>query len=190
MTKSGVHGEIVHACGGVMSRSVCRGVWELIVGILSDSHGDHGIVARAMALFDSLAVEHLIHCGDVGGQSVFDELVGRALTFVWGNTDYPPPILCAYVESVGFDLPSAEPTRVDLDGKRFAVFHGHEFGFDDAIGTLDVDYILHGHTHCQRDDRCGAQRIINPGALHRARRKTVATLDTATDQLTFHEIAS
>lgn len=160
----------------------------MIVGILSDSHGDHRIVARVMTLFDSLGVAHLIHCGDVGGGAVFDELVGRPLTFVWGNTDDPPPGLCAYAESVGFILPHAEPTRVELDGKRFAVFHGHEAGFTSAIGTLDVDYILHGHTHCQRDERFGAQRVINPGALHRARPKSVATLDTATDQLTFHEI--
>lgn len=160
----------------------------MLVGILSDSHGDHKIVARAMSLFDAAGVAHVIHCGDVGGVSVFDELVGRPLTFVWGNTDYPPPSLYAYAESVGIALPSAEPTRIDLDGKRFAVFHGHESGFHVAVDTLDVDYILHGHTHCQRDDRCGSTRVINPGALHRARRKTVATLDTNRDVLTFHEL--
>ena len=161
----------------------------MLVGILSDSHDDHAMVMRAVALFDSLGAQHLIHCGDVGGGAVFDELVGRALTFVWGNTDYPTPGLCRYVESVGFALPSGVPTCVDLDGKRFAVFHGHERGFDAAVGKLDVDYLLHGHTHIRRDERCGRQRIINPGALHRAAPKTVATLDTGSDALTFHDVA-
>jgi predicted phosphodiesterase len=34
----------------------------------------------------------------------------------------------------------------------------------------------------------GRVRCINPGALHRARRKTVAILDTERDQLTFVEV--
>ena len=51
-----------------------------------------------------------------------------------------------------------------------------------------ADYILHGHTHCKRDERIGRCRVINPGALHRANPKSVATLDTASDTLTFHDI--
>ena len=53
---------------------------------------------------------------------------------------------------------------------------------------LDVDYILHGHTHVARDDRRSRTRIINPGALRHARRKTVATLDTSSGKLTLHDI--
>ena len=39
------------------------------------------------------------------------------------------------------------------------------------------DYLLQGHTHVPHDQRIGRTRLINPGALHRARTKTVATLD-------------
>jgi len=148
------------------------------------------MVAKATALFDSLGVGHVIHCGDVGGEAVFDELVGREVTFVWGNTDVPTRGLLAYIESVGLMAPSEIPTRLELDGKRFAVFHGHERGFPAALDSLEVDYILHGHTHLRRDERIGPRRIINPGALHRAAVRTVATLDTATDELRFHEIRS
>ncbi len=160
----------------------------MLVGILSDSHGYHLPVRKALACFDALGVEHLIHCGDVGGQEVFDEFVGRSLTFVWGNTDEFDGSTLAYLAAVGLQAPSQSPTTITLDGKRFAVFHGHERGFDAAPRKLDVEYICHGHSHVQRDDRIGAIRIINPGALHRAAVKTVATLDTATDQLTFHTI--
>ena len=142
-----------------------------------------------MALFDRLGVTKIIHCGDIGGTGVFDELVGRDLTFVWGNTDYPSAGLLAYLETVGFTTPDRVPARLTLDGKAFAVYHGHEPGFDEAVRSLDVDYVLHGHSHLVRDDRRGKTRIINPGALHRARRKTVATLDAASDQLKFHEVA-
>ena len=73
-------------------------------------------------------------------------------------------------------------------GKRFAVFHGHENEFLRTLKSPDADYVLHGHTHMRRDDRIGTCRVINPGALHRADPTTVATLDTDTDELRFHEI--
>lgn len=140
-----------------------------------------------MKLFDKLGVTHLIHCGDVGGINVFDELIDRPLTFVWGNTDNPSNNVYAYLEVVSIKPPGDTPVVVTLDGKKFAVFHGYESAFDFAH-ELDVDYVLHGHTHTQRDEKIKAIRYINPGALHRANPKTVATLDTATDTLTFHEI--
>ncbi len=158
------------------------------IGILSDSHDDPFPVRKALALFDSLGVTHLIHCGDVGGQGVFDEFVGRALTFVWGNTDVYDGSTLAYLETVGLRTPTEVPTTVTLDDKRFAVFHGHENGFDAAPHRLKVDYICHGHSHLRRDEHVNGIRIINPGALHRARVLTVATLDTTTDELTFHTI--
>ncbi len=141
-----------------------------------------------MALFDNLGVSHVIHCGDIGSPDVFDEMIGRPCTFVWGNMDFPDDGLLAYAQSLGLPIPDEVPVRLELDGKRFAVFHGHEPGFDAAILRLEVDYFLHGHTHVACDERRSGKRVINPGALHRAARKTVATLDTKKDQLTFHEI--
>jgi hypothetical protein len=46
-----------------------------------------------------------------------------------------------------------------------------------------VDYLCHGHTHVVRDERIGQTRVINPGALFRAARYTVALLDMAADRL-------
>ena len=161
----------------------------MLIGILSDSHGQYLMVRRALARFAELGVEHLIHCGDVGGTEVFDELVDQPVTFVWGNMDFPEAGLLTYLQTVGLNVPNGEPARLRLDDKTFAVFHGHERGFHRAVESLDVDYILHGHTHTVRDDRRGRTRIINPGALYRASRKTVATLDAVADKLTFHTIA-
>ncbi len=160
----------------------------MLIGILSDSHGRGAAVRQAMVLFDKLGVEHVIHCGDIGGTAVFDELVGRPCTFVWGNMDCPDSGLAAYLHTVGIRPPDGVPLRLTLDGKTFAVFHGHERGFNRAVATLAVDYILHGHTHVVRDERRQQTRIINPGALHRARRKTVATLNTTTGELVFRTI--
>ena len=140
-----------------------------------------------MALFDQLGVSHIIHCGDVGGMNVFDEMIGRPLTFVWGNTDMPSGSIYAYLDVAGIKPPFDVPVLITLDGKRFAVFHGHETVYERAA-ELSVDFVLHGHTHVNRDKKVDGLRFINPGALHRAARKTVATLDTTTSELTFHTI--
>ncbi len=160
----------------------------MLVGILSDSHNNCQRVRAAAGLFGKLGVGHVIHCGDVGGEGVFTELLGTPLTFVWGNTDLMDRALFGYLQGVGIAVPDTIPVRVELDGKRFAVFHGHEGGFHEAQSRLAVDYLLHGHTHMARDDRTDGKRIINPGALTRATPTTVATLDTDSDELTFHRI--
>ena len=42
---------------------------------------------------------------------------------------------------------------------------------------------LEGLLHQVRDDRVGRTRVINPGALHRARPKTFAVLDLASGEI-------
>jgi putative phosphoesterase len=142
---------------------------------MSDTHGRRVLTRTAVTLFDALGVAHIIHCGDVGGMAVFDELAGRPF---------------AYLAAIGAEPPESIPLLLDIDGKRFAVFHGHEPAFKDAAFALDVDYILHGHTHVTRDERVNGRRIINPGAMHRARPPTVATLNTTCDELTFHDLST
>ncbi|HEY3244683.1 MAG TPA: metallophosphoesterase family protein [Phycisphaerae bacterium] len=160
----------------------------MLIGILSDSHGHSRRVRAALELFDRLGVQQVIHCGDVGGIEVLDQFVGRTVQFVWGNTDQPDAGLRTYLKSVGLTAPSAVPLELNLAGKRILVFHGHERGFEAALASAAADYLLHGHTHQRRDERIGRMRVINPGALHRAIPRSVATLDLTSDTLTFHEI--
>jgi len=160
----------------------------MLIGICSDSHNRWKALRAALDIFGRVGVERIIHCGDVGGQEAFDELVGRDVHFVWGNTDAPTAGLLAYLEHVGLHPPGKVPLGLELSGRRLAVFHGHEPGFSQAPHVLDVDYILHGHTHERRDERIGSVRMVNPGALHRARVKTVATLNLATDELIYYEV--
>ncbi len=160
----------------------------MLLGILSDSHDHVEPVRAALKLFDSLGVEFMIHCGDVGGTEVFDQLAGRPLAFVWGNTDEPDDGLERYVQAIGIALPSDPPLTLELAGKTLALFHGHERAFLKASALAGVDYILHGHTHVARNEQRGRVRYINPGALHRTPRKSVATLDLEIDRVEFYEI--
>ena len=159
----------------------------MLIGLLSDSHGDAAAVRRAFELLDELGAEAFFHCGDVGGQSVLDQFVGRRIWFVWGNTDWAGPGTKTFLETTGLPLPRV-PLRVRLAGKAIAMCHGHERAFVKLSRSPDCDYLLSGHTHVRSDTRVGSCRLINPGALRRARPKTVATVDLARDALTFHEI--
>lgn len=158
------------------------------LGILSDSHGRREPVEQALTLLNREGAEAFVHCGDVGGLDVVEAFVGRTAWFVWGNTDMPSPSWRAAFEAYGLPWPDG-PLTIDLGGKRFGVFHGHEPEFRKAISINNgFDYVLHGHTHQQRDERIAHLRIINPGALHRATVKTVALLDIDPDELQFIEV--
>jgi hypothetical protein len=159
----------------------------MLIGILSDSHGHAPVVERAFALLDGLGAEAFFHCGDVGGQDVLASFVGRRIWFVWGNTDRPDAGARAFLRATGLPEPSV-PLRVRLAGQSIVVCHGHEDVFRRLSRRPDGDYLFFGHTHRRSDLRVGGCRLINPGALHRARPKTVATLDLVSDRLAFHEL--
>lgn len=170
----------------------------MIIGVMSDSHGQHARVGAAVRLLESRGAQYLVHCGDLGGERVLDELAGRSVSFVWGNGDYPDARLLAYARRLGLKPPEEVPLCIELGQRRLCVFHGHETLFmrltrwldkgetariEEAIGR--VDYVLYGHTHVANDLRLGGLRLINPGALHRAAEHTVATLDLARDAVEF-----
>ena len=157
------------------------------IGILSDSHGDSKITRDAIALLERNGAEKLIHCGDLCGQTVLDELVGHDCVFVWGNCDRPDASTRVYLQRIGLPSPTA-PLRITLAGKRIAVCHGHELSVDEFVDDESLDYVFHGHSHQMRDERRGNCRIINPGALYRAALHTVALLNLETDELQFFEV--
>jgi len=173
----------------------------VILGILSDSHGRQRRTARAVRLLQTLGAEAFVHCGDLGGEAVLDELAGRRVWFVWGNTDSVDPPLRNYARVLGLPVPETIPLRLELDGRSLAVFHGHEPQFTRLARLLrseqfaaferaggDYDYILYGHSHKANDTRVGHVRLINPGALDRARPHTVATLDLKRDLVQFWQV--
>ena len=55
--------------------------------------------------------------------------------------------------------------------------------------AADPDYLVTGHTHAPLDERLGATRWINPGALYRAVEWPAALLDLVTDELKFLKVS-
>jgi len=161
----------------------------LIIGIMSDSHGDVKRTVKAIAAIKPYAPVHIIHCGDIGSQSVLIELAT-------GFLEPPIPITCVLgnVDMWEKDLTTPWPhvqvcgrfTRLELGGKLIAVIHGdNERQLFEAVRSQTFDYIFTGHTHERADDVEGKTRIINPGALHRSREPGCAILNLTTGDLTY-----
>lgn len=160
----------------------------MLIGILSDTHDQVEITKAAVALLKNQGAEFFIHCGDVGSEQILDQLAGLQAGFVFGNTDWDTDGLSRYAAHIGVACHN-HFADLTLDGKRFAVLHGDDSTLRERILIAqNHDYLLQGHTHVRMADRVGKTRLINPGALYRTRHKTVATLDTTTDTLTFLEV--
>ena len=157
----------------------------MIVGILSDTHDRADATMLAVRALREAGAAFVIHCGDVGSERVLDHLAGIPSAFIFGNNDWDKRGLQRYANDLGVRC-LGDASELELGGKSFYVCHGDDLrAMRRALDEQRHDYLLHGHTHTKRDDRAGRTRVINPGALYRAREKTVAVLDTESDRLTF-----
>jgi putative phosphoesterase len=157
----------------------------MLLGLLSDSHDRIDALAAGIRALREAGAEYFLHCGDIGSERAIDQLAGLPAAFVWGNTDGDRLSLARYAESIGVTC-YGNFGELELGGKRIALLHGDDAKLKQKVlAEQQYDYLFQGHTHVREDRRVGRVRVINPGALHRAAVKTVATLDTASDELKF-----
>lgn len=124
----------------------------MLVGLISDTHG-----LLRPEVFPALeGVELILHAGDVGGQSILDELSAIApVRAVFGNTDAPG------------ERGLKARQELDIQGVSIHVSHGHEAGSPTAeklLARYTADVIVFGHTHKPLIERRGTRLVVNPGA--------------------------
>ncbi len=154
------------------------------IGILSDTHDQAGRASLAVASLVRAGAEALVHCGDITDAAVVLECGGLPCYFVFGNNDDDVDDLRRAMVGVG-GCCLERGGLIELDGRRIAVAHGDSARQVRRLLDTNPDYFLYGHSHRAADERRGSVRWINPGALHRATRWTVATLDLRADVLEF-----
>ena len=146
------------------------------IAVISDTHGRTETVQEALRLIAPRLVELIIHCGDIDDAETV-ALFSKQTHFVFGNCDHDRAGIRAAVTALGATL--HEPFGVlELAGKRLAFLHGDDGHLLRDLEQADTfDYIFHGHTHIAKDENRGRTRVINPGALFRARPKRFVILD-------------
>ena len=166
------------------------------LGLLSDTHGRAAIARDAVQLLLQHGADRLVHLGDVGSVEVIDAMAANHLAtgeqieahLVMGNCDWEIKALTQYAQTLGIAAYVTAGEMV-VDEKRVVFTHGHvNEVMKDAIDSR-ADYLLHGHTHLQSDHVTGSTRVINPGALFRASKHTVALLTPETGELRVLEVA-
>lgn len=143
--------------------------------MLSDSHGQ--LDSRAIDVFVSARVDHIIHAGDVGASEVLIELESiAAVTAVRGNTD---------PHSLGVPLP--ERATPILGGVRFAVIH-QPADLERWALSADTLVAVTGHTHRPAIKRLGPRLYVNPGSVYRPRGPEGRTVAVVTVNTTNGEV--
>lgn len=147
------------------------------IGVISDTHGHVNHCRQAVYLLESLEVEAVLHCGDIGGTAIPSLLAAWPSHFVFGNCDSELPELEAAIARAGLSC-HGWFADLTLAGRRIAVTHGHlAQPLRQAEQGGDFDLVCYGHTHRPEQHWQGRTLVLNPGALFRARPLSLAVVD-------------
>jgi putative phosphoesterase len=147
------------------------------IGVLSDTHGHVGHCREAVHLLESLDVQAVLHCGDIGSAAIVDLLSGWPAHFVLGNCDADLDELVAAIGRAGMTC-HGWFADLHLAGRRIAMTHGHlPQPLAQAQQSGEFDLVCYGHTHHAEQRWHGRTLVLNPGALYRARPLSFAIVD-------------
>jgi putative phosphoesterase len=147
------------------------------IGIVSDTHGNRLMVNLALAELRQRDITTVLHCGDIDDAETVALFRGFTTHFVFGNCDVDREGLRAAMADIGAMLHESFGS-VELEGVKLAFLHGDDQKmFRDVERSGYYDFLFYGHTHQAEEHPVGPTRVINPGALHRARPKTFLVLD-------------
>ncbi len=158
------------------------------LGILSDTHDNVARTTRAVRQLVDEGADALVHLGDFTSPDVIYACAGLPASFLWGNCDEDLDALRAAISAIGGTC-LERGGEIERDGRRIAMTHGDQLREYQRLLATAPDYLLSGHSHALHDRREQSTRCVNPGALHRAPRFTVALLNPALDELRFLNIA-
>lgn len=149
----------------------------MLIGVVSDTHGDQFAVKRAAERLKDMDV--VIHLGDyVNDVKELNKHYKKRILYVKGNCDFTPyaPVEC--IET--------------FEGKNVFITHGHKYGVKNDLLNLKykgleagADIVLYGHTHFSQITFEQGIWMINPGsaALPRNGTPTVAVIELVNDKI-------
>jgi putative phosphoesterase len=133
----------------------------VIIGVMSDTHGDAGSIKEAVKRLAS--AEMWLHAGDYSQDAHrLAKLAGVPVLAVAGNCDG--------------QVNANTDEFVPAGGKTIWVTHGHRYHVKHNLHELEwwgrqyeADIIVYGHTHVADIQWCEGRLIFNPGSAARSR---------------------
>lgn len=157
------------------------------IGVVSDTHGQADYTRQAARVLETFEIELLLHCGDIGSAEVVRVLSAWPGHYVLGNVD-DERILPGAIAAAGQQC-HGRFGSLRLAGRKIAWLHGDDAHLlEQTIASGKWDLVCHGHTHVPRCQRQGPTLILNPGALYRAKRHTVAIVELPALQATVVDV--
>jgi putative phosphoesterase len=154
------------------------------IGVISDTHGHMANTLAAVRMLESLEVEAVLHCGDIGSREIPKLLAAWPAHFVFGNCDGDRDGLRAAIEHEGMAC-YGRFGNLELAGRRIALVHSDDAKlFCHVLSSGQYDLVCYGHTHQSEQHREGKTLVLNPGALYRAAPHSLAVVDLATMEAT------
>ena len=147
------------------------------IAIISDTHGQMPATQTAIRMLESLEVERVLHCGDIGSVEVARLFSSWPTDFVLGNCDWDQAELADAIETTG-NRRHGRYGDLEIEGRRIALLHSDDHRkFKATIEQGAWDLVCYGHTHRAAIDRRGSTQVLNPGAIHRAYPPSFATVE-------------
>ena len=170
-------------------KSVLRGGENpLRLGVISDTHGHVELTRPAVRMLESLEVDAVLHCGDIGSMAVVELFAQWPTHFVFGNCDDRTTIFAAEIEKAGQRCYGLFG-ELEFDGVNVALLHSHDrMRFREAIDSGRYGLVCYGHTHVAAIDRRGETVVLNPGAIYRASPHSIAVVDVPAVEATIIEL--
>ena len=146
------------------------------LGVISDTHGHVELTRPAVRMLESLEVEAVLHCGDIGSMAVVELFAAWPTHFVFGNCDENTAAFAAAIKRAGQTCHGLFG-ELDFDGVKVVLLHSHERNrFRETIDSGRYRLVCYGHTHVAAIDRpaqrwCSIRRdLSSESAQHRGGR--------------------
>jgi uncharacterized protein len=155
------------------------------IGVVSDTHGHVSNTRAAVQMLQSFEIKAVLHCGDIGSTVIVPLFANWPTHFVFGNVDGRSHAgeLRKAIEQAGQSC-HGRFGSLELGGVKIALIHGDdERLLDETIAGGAYGLVCHGHTHVPRNEKIGNTLVLNPGALYRASRHTIAIVTLPTLQI-------
>ncbi len=158
------------------------------IGVISDTHGHLELTRPAVRMLESLEVEAVLHCGDIGSLAIVEMFAPWPTHFVFGNCDYDTGALAAGIEKAGQTCHGMFGD-LELQGVRIALLHSHDHRrFRQVVASGEYGLVCYGHTHMAATDRHGETLVVNPGAIYRASPHSLAVVELPSLEATIVEL--